>query len=196
MITLVSFLARHRFTRFLLLGGTAAVINLLMMFLFVDVLEWETLVWKNLANAISMEVSLLYSFFVYRAYVWGNEVDRFHAGIGNQLLRYHGAAGSVNLVRFLAIFPLLDLAGVHHLANTLIGIPAGCVMNYFISSKFVFASNAEGVSALDCAKFRKIHSADREQAPFSKLQSAANSRITEPHVVHRFPLETPIEQAV
>lgn len=196
MILFVSHLAQHRFTRFLLLGGTAAIVNLLMMYFLVDVLAWETPVWKNLANAVSMEISLLYSFFVYRTYVWGDDADRFHAGIGNQLLRYHGAAGSVNLVRFLVVFPFLDLVGIHHLANTLIAIPVGCVVNYFISTKFIFAANAEKTSDLDSAKQSKWRSAYPGQAPLQKSQLQARHGIDEAPMVHGSSFAPHLEQLV
>lgn len=140
MVLLVSQVARHRFTRFLMLGGSAAIVNLLLMYVLVDVCNWETPIGRNFANAIALEVSLIYSFVVYRTFVWGDHADEFHAGAFNQLLRYHGAAGVVNLVRFLVIFPMLDWIGVHHLLNTLFGIAIGCLVNYFISTKFVFAS--------------------------------------------------------
>lgn len=156
MLRFASQFARHRFTRFLVLGGSAAMVNVLLMYLFVDVWNWDTPIWKNFANAISMEVSLLYSFIAYRSYVWGDAANHFQSGAWNQLIRYHGAAGFVNLIRFLAIFPLLDWIGVHHLTNTLIGIPIGCVINYFISTKFVFASSDRGVETTARDEFLNV----------------------------------------
>jgi dolichol-phosphate mannosyltransferase len=150
MLVLVSQVARHRFTRFLMLGGSAAIVNMLLMYVLVNVCNWETPIGRNLANAIALEVSLIYSFFVYRTFVWGDHADEFKAGALNQLVRYHGVAGVVNLVRFLVIFPSLDWIGVHHLVNTLFGIAIGCLVNYFISTKFVFASTDRAVGKDAC----------------------------------------------
>ena len=150
MLVLVSQVARHRFTRFLMLGGSEAIVNLLLMYILVDVCNWETPIGRNLANAIALEVSLIYSFFVYRTFVWGDQANEFQARAFNQLLRYHGAAGVVNLVRFLVVFPSLDWIGVHHLANTLFGKAIGCIVNYSISMQFVFASTDRAVGKDAC----------------------------------------------
>jgi putative flippase GtrA len=184
MISFVSHFIRYRFTCFLLLGGTAASVNLRMMHFLVNIFTWGTPVWKNRANTNSMEVSLLSGFIVYRTCVWGDEGERFHTKIGNQLLRYHGAPVSVSLVRFLILFPRLDWAGLHHLTNALNGIPVGCIINHFISAKFVFAANAENVSAFDRTLLPNFRSADWEQVPFMTLRLPVNLGTIEPSNVN------------
>lgn len=150
MYLLVSQVVRHRFIRFLMLGCSAASMTLLLMYVLSDVCKWETPIGRNLANAIALGVSSIYSFVVYPTFVWGDQAGEFQASAFNQLLRYHGAAGVVNLARFLVVFPPLDWIGVHHVVNTLFGIAIGCIVNYFISMQFVFASTDRAVGEDAC----------------------------------------------
>jgi dolichol-phosphate mannosyltransferase len=190
MIALLTHLTRHRFTRFLLLGGTAALVNLLIMYFLVDACDWKEPFWKNLANAVSMEVSLLYSFIVYRIYVWGNQTGHFRKGLATQMWRYHGTAGAINLMRFFAIFPLLDWLGVHHLTNTVIGISAGCVINYFISNHFVFTTDLQRTSANDSIKLIETCFSNSYQGSSTMSPRPAQSGMLVGPMIYRDPFES------
>ena len=131
-------LLAHRLVRFLFFGGSAAAVNVALMYGFIDWLGWNTVVLRNLANVISVELSLLYSYVVYRLFVWNEPGARFQEPLPKQLLRYHGSAGAAILIRWVLLFPLLDFLGVHHLINTIIGALGSCVINYLLASRYVF----------------------------------------------------------
>lgn len=135
---LISRFASVRIVRFLFLGGSAAAVNLLLMALLVDLLGWDSSLGRNLANVVSLEVSLVYSFFVYRRFVWNDSDSAHNRSTGLLLLRYHGSAGTAILTRSLILFPVLDFFGLHHLLNTLLGAITSCFLNYALSSRFVF----------------------------------------------------------
>ena len=59
-------LLQVKMIKFLLGGGVAAGINLLLMFGLIEGLGFSTPVLRNAANAVSIELSLLASFFIYR----------------------------------------------------------------------------------------------------------------------------------
>jgi len=62
-------LFRQKLFKFILGGGVSAIINLLLIFLIIDKLGFDTPTLRNIANVISIEISLLASFFIYRIWV-------------------------------------------------------------------------------------------------------------------------------
>jgi dolichol-phosphate mannosyltransferase len=131
-------LLQHRGVKFLFGGGVAAAFNLLLIYLLIDWLGWETTLLRNLANIISIELSLILSFFIYRMWVWSGAVWQIKSILFKQLPLYHLAAGTAVLLRILIIFPLLNKLGVDYRLNTLIGVLVSAIINYLISDRLVF----------------------------------------------------------
>ena len=129
---------QKRAVRFLFGGGVAAAFNLLLMFLFIEVAGWDTTVLRNAANVISIELSLLFSFVIYRIWVWRGGTWRWREVLLRQLPLYHLSAGGSVLLRVFAIFPFLDWLGVSYSVNTLVGVLVSAVLNYIISDRLVF----------------------------------------------------------
>ncbi len=118
-------------------GGSAAVANLALVYVGVDLLGLSSELQQNYVNLVAMEISLVYSFFVYRAFVWRVktwEADRIFL---RELPIYHLSAGTGILVRAL-LFPLLQLLGMHYLPNVALGIVVGAAANYVLTDSFVF----------------------------------------------------------
>jgi dolichol-phosphate mannosyltransferase len=139
MRTLANLWRNHRVVRFMFFGGSAAIVNVFLMFALVRLSNWNTPWLRNMANVVAQEISLLYSFVVYRIFVWKAIDGVFHQSLRSQVLRYHFSAGAATLTRSILIFPLLDLFSVHYAVNTFIGAGMSCLMNYMISSRYVFS---------------------------------------------------------
>lgn len=118
-------------------GGSAAALNLTLAYVGVDLLGFRSELQQNYVNVVTMETSLVYSFFIYRAFVWRDKTSSVRRILLRQLPLYHLSAGAGLLSRAL-LFPVLQLLGVHYLANILMGILAGAAMNYFLSNRYVF----------------------------------------------------------
>jgi dolichol-phosphate mannosyltransferase len=127
----------RRVSLFLLGGGSAAVLNLALVYTGVDVLGFDSGLQQNYVNVVTMEVSLVYSFLVYKAFVWRDDTPYASRAFLQQLSLYHLSAGSSVLARIL-LFPLLQVAGVHYLLNVAVGIVAGAAINYVLSDRYVF----------------------------------------------------------
>jgi len=132
----------QRTFRFLFVGTLCMIINILLIIIFIDLLHWNTYLWRSLANAISIEIGVLVSFFAYRYYVW--QVDGFE---WQQILRrelpiYHISIAFVLSIRIFGLFPLLDWLGIHHAINTMIGIALGAVLSYNLNQNVIFSSRA------------------------------------------------------
>lgn len=142
-MSLIKKLLRQRAVKFLLGGGVAAVFNLMAIFILIEGLGLTTSLQRNIANIIAIELSLVFSFFIYRIWVWPGGVWRIWEVLLKQLPLYHLAAGTSVLLRIIVVFPLLDRLGVDYGINTLVGVLLSAVVNYLISDRLVFKDRDE-----------------------------------------------------
>ena len=131
-------LFQQKVVKFLIGGGVAAFINLLLIFTLIDVLGFNTPALRNVANVISIELSLLASFFIYRIWVWPGGDWTIREVLLRQLPLYHISAGAAVVTRIFFLFPLLDWLGVNYAINTLVGVLVSASLNYLISDRLVF----------------------------------------------------------
>jgi putative flippase GtrA len=124
--------------RFLVCGVIAAAFNVLLLAVIIQAFEIKTPFFRNLANVLSIEISLFFSFFVYRAWVWTTRRSSIREVVFQQIPLYHLSVAIPIASRSFIVFPILDWLGVHYVLNTLIGIVLGSIVNYRISDKLVF----------------------------------------------------------
>jgi dolichol-phosphate mannosyltransferase len=124
--------------RYLICGAVTAVFNVLLIYIMIESLGLNTPVLRNIANVSSIEISLIFSFFVYKIWVWSGGSWTVKRVLLYQIPLYHISAGISVIARSLILFPILDWLGVNYSINTLIGIIVGAVLNYKISDKLVF----------------------------------------------------------
>jgi dolichol-phosphate mannosyltransferase len=124
--------------RYLICGGVTAVFNVLLISIMIDFFGLNTPALRNIANISSIEISLIFSFFVYKIWVWPGGSWAIKRVFLYQIPLYHISAGISVIVRSLIIFPILDWLSVNYSLNTLIGIIVGAILNYKISDKLVF----------------------------------------------------------
>ncbi len=135
-------LLRKKVFKFLVGGGVAAVINLLLIFVLIEWLGFNTPTLRNIANAISIELSLLASFFIYRIWVWPGGAWTVREVLWRQIPLYHVSAGAAVVARIFLLFPFLDWLGVNYAINTLVGVLVSATLNYLLSDRFVFKTPA------------------------------------------------------
>ncbi len=128
----------NRIFRFLISGAIAAAFNLFLISFLIDFCGWNTPFLKNVSNIISIEASLILSFFIYRIWVWKDSNLSTKKIFISQLLLYHFSASVAIALRVLLIFPLLDILGVSYSINTLLGVALSASFNYVISDRLVF----------------------------------------------------------
>jgi dolichol-phosphate mannosyltransferase len=126
--------------KFLIGGGIATLINLLLVFTLIDVIGLNTPTLRNIANIMAIELSLLSSFFIYRTWVWPGGNWTIKEVLLRQIPLYHIAASTAILARIFLVFPILDWLGVNYIINTLIGVVVNATLNYWISDRLVFTS--------------------------------------------------------
>ena len=136
-------LFRPKIFKFLVGGGVAAALNLLLMYCLIEWLGFNTSVLRNVANAVSIEISLLFSFFIYRIWVWPGGAWTIREVLWRQIPLYHISAGTAVIARIFLLFPLLDWLGVNYAINTLAGVLISASLNYLISDRLVFKTQAQ-----------------------------------------------------
>ena len=129
--------------RFLVGGGVAALFNLVLIAILIEQLGFNTPWLRSVANAIAIELSLLFSFAIYRIWVWPSNRWSLKNVLFRQLPLYHAAAGLAIITRSLIVFPLLDRLGVSYGANTLIGALLSAGINYAMSDRLVFKPQSD-----------------------------------------------------
>ncbi len=144
--SIIQSLQKDKVFRYLVCGVITAAFNVLLLVAVIKLLGIKTPLLRNLANFFSIEVSLLFSFFVYRAWVWSTERSTVREVLFRQVPLYHLSVGASLISRSFIVFPILDWLGVHYVANTLVGIIIGSVVNYKISDRWVFKANSKKVS--------------------------------------------------
>jgi dolichol-phosphate mannosyltransferase len=123
--------------KFLIVSGSAVALNLLLLFLMVRYLGFSSPFLQNVANALSMELSIIYNFFMSRAITWGHRHKEKGIKMFIQLLGFNATIGVTILMR-LALFPSLQHADVPYLLNATIGIALAAIFNFFIYDRWVF----------------------------------------------------------
>lgn len=127
----------ERLKRFIIIGSSAAVVNFALMIFLVETLSFNTYVLKNIANAISIELSVFYNFVLSRIWTWGDAPKKKGKGLVTQYISFNLAALTGILVR-LIIFAILDKLGVYYLINVFIGIGIASLVDFILYDKLIF----------------------------------------------------------
>lgn len=128
---------RLRVLKFLLSGSSAAIINLGLLHILIAYLQFNTRFLENVANALSMEVSIIYNFILSRYWTWSDAKKERSFRLIKQCLLFHVAVGLSIGIR-LILFPILQFFGVHYIINATVGIGTGAVVNYILYDRVVF----------------------------------------------------------
>ncbi|HCF29186.1 MAG TPA: glycosyl transferase, partial [Cyanobacteria bacterium UBA11049] len=94
--------------RYLICGGVTAVFNVLLISIMIEAFGFNTPVLRNIANVSALEISLIFSFFVYKIWVWSGGTWTLKRVLLYQIPLYHISAGVSIIARTLILFPILD----------------------------------------------------------------------------------------
>jgi len=128
---------KFRIFKFLLSGSSAAIINLVFLYILIVYLQFNTRFLENIANALSMEISIIYNFIINRQWTWRDAKKEHNFELIKQCLFFHLAVG-VSIIIRLIMFPILQFYGVNYLMNATVGIGVGAIVNYVLYDKVVF----------------------------------------------------------
>jgi len=135
----ISYVSYRKLTigKFLVVSGSAVALNLLLLFLMVRYLGFNTPLGENLANALSMELSIIYNFFMSRMFTWSDRIKESGKRLFLQIVRFHVTIGATILLRIF-LFWLLQQLGVFYLINAAIGIGLAAIFNFIVYDTLIF----------------------------------------------------------
>ena len=138
MIKAIAKLSKNKVIRYLFFGGITALFNVVLLALLFETFNITSSLGRNLANLLALEISVVFSFWVYRMWVWTGLDWNWRNIILKQIPLFHASMSVVIALRIFLLFPVLDWLGVQYIINTLIGIALGAILTYFWSDKIVF----------------------------------------------------------
>lgn len=127
----------QRIKKFLIVGFSAALVNLLFMTFFVEIMGFKSFYLKNLANILAIEISILYNFVLSRRWTWSDAPLKQGKVLLAQVGSFHVAA-LMGIVLRVILFAAMEKWGLFYLVNVAFGIGVAAVINFFIYDKFVF----------------------------------------------------------
>ena len=130
----------NKIIRFAITGSAGALINLFLIYIFVELLNFKTNFMENIANILALEISIIFSFVVNRNWTWIERKNFQAYSLFRQYLYFHIAV-AISVIFRIIIFPLFQYLGLNYLINTAIGIVLGSVINYFSLDLIVFKKN-------------------------------------------------------
>lgn len=128
---------KYRMFKFFISGSSAAIINLGLLYILVAYFQFNTRFLENIANALSMEISIMYNFILSRFWTWNDAKKEYGPKLLVQCISFHLAVGFSIGIR-LIMFPILQFFGVHYIINAIIGIGTAAVVNYILYDRIIF----------------------------------------------------------
>ncbi len=125
--------------RFLISGGSAFLINMLIMFAFFQ-LEWAhaSLFNKNISNVIVTELSMLCAFVIHNHFTWRQAAShQFAHSFLKRCVHFHLTSIFGLLIRFSS-WALLVYWDTHVYVATVISVLLAALINYFCYDRLVF----------------------------------------------------------
>jgi len=127
----------ERIKRFLIVGLSAAIVNFLIISLFIELLGFNSYFLKNLANLLAIEISAVYNFCISRLWTWRDAPRKHGPNLVPQFLSFNLALLAGIVIRVI-LFAVLEKCGVFYLLNVALGIAVAAGIDFVLYDKLVF----------------------------------------------------------
>jgi putative flippase GtrA len=123
--------------KFLIVGCSAAVVNFLLITIFIELFGFKSFFLKNLANILAIEMSAVYNFSISRLWTWKDAPRKQGKILGAQFISFNLALLAGIVLRVL-LFAVFEKWGIFYLLNVAIGIGIAACINFILYDRFVF----------------------------------------------------------
>jgi putative flippase GtrA len=123
--------------KFLIVGCSAAIVNFLLITIFIELLGFKTYFLKNLANILAIEMSAIYNFSISRVWTWKDAPRKQGKSLVGQFLYFNLVLLAGIVVRVI-LFAVFEKWGLFYLLNVAIGIGIAACIDFILYDKFVF----------------------------------------------------------
>jgi dolichol-phosphate mannosyltransferase len=127
----------ERIIRFLIAGCSAALVNFLLITLFIELLGFQSYFLRNLANILAIEMSAIYNFSISRVWTWKDAPRKKGKSLIGQFI-YYNLVLSAGIVVRVILFAVFEKWGLFYLLNVAIGIGIAAAIDFILYDKFVF----------------------------------------------------------
>ncbi len=127
----------ERIMKFLIVGCSAAIVNFLLITIFIELLGFKTYFLRNLANILAIEMSAIYNFSISRVWTWKDALRKQGKSLVGQFIYFNLALLAGIVVRVI-LFAVFEKWGLFYLLNVAIGIGIAACIDFILYDKFVF----------------------------------------------------------
>ncbi|MDY0302376.1 MAG: GtrA family protein [Candidatus Moranbacteria bacterium] len=131
------------FSKYIINGVFVAIAQIIAIFVLVNYFDFSTPKLQEIANLISIEISVLVGLFLHSFITWRYKYETTRNFL-KVFVYFHLVTGISFLVRAF-LFPILASMNVDYMSNTLIGIAVAIVINFFGYDKLVFKRKLEDI---------------------------------------------------
>lgn len=127
----------NKLKKFIVVGLSAALVNIFLMMFFVELCHFNTSFLKNIANVLAIFLSVIYNFIFSRVWTW-NDIPRKN---GMALVAQFISFNVVNLIAMvlrIVLFAVIEKFGFNYLLNVIVGIVVAAAMSFFLYDRIVF----------------------------------------------------------
>ena len=117
--------------RFLISGGTAAVVDIVFLYFFTDICQW----WYVISTIVAFIIAFVISFSLQKYWTFD---DKNHENIHYQLFWYL-LISVINLIlNTLLVYILVDLVHIWYIFSQILVAGFIAINNYFVYKHFIF----------------------------------------------------------
>ena len=127
----------ERIIKFLIVGCSAAVVNFLLITIFIELFGFKGYFLKNLANILAIEMSAVYNFSISRLWTWKDAPRKQGKSLVGQFISFNLALLTGIVLRII-LFAIFEKWGLFYFLNVAIGIGIAACIDFILYDKFVF----------------------------------------------------------
>ncbi|AWB10369.1 Putative flippase GtrA (transmembrane translocase of bactoprenol-linked glucose) [Thermodesulfobium acidiphilum] len=129
---------KERVIRFILIGLISAAFNFLLIYVFIDLFRMNSTLLKNISNFIALILSILFAFFLHRAWTWRDCVFEKGYKLLKQLILFYSSNTLAIVIRTVS-FAFFDyFFKLNYILNVAIGIGIASLLNYVVYDRAIF----------------------------------------------------------
>lgn len=131
------------FVKYCFNGLIVALSQIISIYLFVEYLGFNTNSTQQIANVISIEISILIGLLLHSLITWRYKYETT-SNFLKIFIYFHLVTGVSFIVRVI-LFPIFTSFGFSYMSNTVIGVVIAVIINFFGYSKFVFKKKLDEI---------------------------------------------------
>ena len=128
---------KEKFIKFFIIGLLLTILNLFLIYFFIEVLLFNTKFLENIANVITIEIGIILSFILNRNWTWKNVSSNSQKNIFLQLIKFHTVVGFTVILRII-LFAFFQSLYLDYLINILLCIIVASIFNFILYDLKVF----------------------------------------------------------